>query len=120
MEDSIQMPQNNDGNRMAVHLTLADPIIGTSENVIWKNVALASDSIHNNATYSSKAAGDVLRNSSNCTTLTAPAPPKAGLLHTNRTIGAKRYTISYDTTDNGNRLKSTVAQKNNATPSSEH
>lgn len=118
MEGSTQMPQNNDRNRMAVHLNLAGHLIGTStENVIWQNVAIGSKTIHNNATSPSKAAGDVPSSSSNCTILTATPPSKAegGLLHTNSTIGGKTYTITYHITDNGNKLNSTTAHKGNAT-----
>src|SRR5439155_3268385 len=119
MEDSIQMPDNNDRNRMAVHLNIADQLIGTStENVVWENVALGSNTTHNIGTSPSKAAGGLSpTNSANCTTPAATALSKAagGVLHTNSTIGGKTYTITYDITGNGNKLESTAAQKGNAT-----
>lgn len=119
MEGSTQMSQNNDRNRMAVHLNLGGQLIGTStENVVWENVAVGSNTTHNNATSPLKAAEGVSHtNSSNCTTPTATALSKlsVGLLHTYSTIGGKTYTITYDITGNGNRLKSTAAQTRNAT-----
>src|SRR5438309_3237033 len=63
MEDSIQIPHNN-----AVHLNIADQLIGTSENVVWENFALGSNTTHNIGTSPSKAVrGLSPTNTSNCT-----------------------------------------------------
>jgi hypothetical protein len=121
MEDSIQTTQNNDRNRMAVDLTIADHLIGNSnENVVWKNIALA-DIIHNNTTSPSKAAVGSLLNRTNCTTPSATSPSKAavGSLLTNSTynlhVGVKTYPIIYNVTVNGNKLNTIAAQTDNAT-----
>jgi hypothetical protein len=123
MEDSIQTTQNNDRNKMAVDLTIADHLIGNSnENVVWKDIALGANIIHNNTTSPSKAAvGSLLTNRSNCTTLSATSPSKAavGSLLRNSTynlrVDVKTYPIIYNVTVNGNKLNTISTQTDNAT-----
>ena len=110
---STQIPQYDEGNKMALLTTSGDQLIGPSfEDLIWKYVAIGSNSINNNTTDFPKSPGNLLNrnSSSNCTTPTAKAPPNEVPLSTNITIGGKNYIIAYDITGNGNKLNSTTAQ----------
>ncbi len=115
---STQIPQYNNGNKMALLITSGDQITGPSfEDAVWTNVAIGSNSIDNNTTDFPKSPGSLLNrnSSSNCTTPTAKAPTNEVPLRTNITIGGKNYIIAYNITGNGNRLNSTAAQAGIAT-----
>ena len=73
---SNQIPQYNEGNKMALLITSGDQLIGSSfEDLIWKYVGIGSNSLHNNTDFPKSTGGLLTRNSSsNCTTLTAKAP----------------------------------------------
>ena len=111
---STQIPQYDEGNKMALLTTSGDqPIRSSFEDLIWKYVGIGSNSINNNTTDFPKSPGSLLtrNSSSNCTTLTAKAPPNEVPLRTNITIGGKNYVLAYDITGNGNKLNSTCLLK---------
>ena len=75
---STQIPQYNEGNKMALFTTSGAELIRSSfEDLIWKYIGIGSNSIYNNTTDFPKSPGGLLtrNSSSNCTTLTAKAPP---------------------------------------------
>ena len=58
---STQIPQYDEGNKMALLTTSGDQLIGPSfEDLIWKYVAIGSNSINNNTTDFPKSPGNLL------------------------------------------------------------
>ena len=117
---STQIPQYDEGNKMALLVLSGNQLSGSSSedlNLNWKYVTIGSNSINNNSMdFLKSPAGLLNRNSSrNCTTLTDNIPPYEVPLRTNVTIGGNNYIFTYNITGNDNKLNSTAAQTGIAT-----
>ena len=122
---STQIPQYDEGNKMALLVTSGNQLSGSSSedlNLNWKYVTIGSNSINNNSMdFIKSPAGLLYRNSSsNCTTLTDNVPSYEVPLRTNVTIGEKNYIIAYNITGNDNKLNSTCSSNRDINSFAKH